>query len=912
MFKLNFKSGIRGTYNVSDNPSFVAEPWSVYPGKHRSNGKLVSVFIFDKTKFESQVNRLCSTSSSTKNPKVIINECYELIKFEVNQLSKLKHPQILTIFEVLEETKTKFLFASEPIVDNLQTVSQKNLDDLSIQKGLLQIAKGLHFLHSYCSIVHLNLQPESVFINNQGDWKLGGFRFLQNLNEISPSERENFYIMNSSYVPFANLNLNFTAPELIIDSTTNLNFANDMWSFGHLIYYLYNDHDLLVNCFDLNSISDYKQEFRKFEMKFYNHKPSELKYLLKNVPEKLYPIFPQLLARYPNDRLTLDHFIECDFFNGSIIKAMWFIDEFSTKSIDEKLMFMQGLLVVDPRTNENLISQFPAPFKSSKLLPLLVDVLVNEFNVLNEKTILDPNTDQLICYSLDIIMDISQSLSQLTFQDKVYDNLFKDDTKKNVSKIATKMLMSSVKVRLTLVEKLSIIQEKTNDKQFIELFKKMLDLVLTSSPKEIQQSEDQKQNQITLQDSFLKYLPNIVANLEFPYIKNTLFPMLCHVFKTTTILSTKLITIDMFENLVEKKIIDKIIITEQLFPIFQNLKSRDKRVVGTVLSFFLRLCKSTHIQLELESMVDTVLPQCLSLAFGCNDCTQLEFKKFMSITNEIQKELIERKLSSLPSTQASTTKFNDKSPPTTFESLLQTQAISDAPKEFPGPQTKTIMQPSRPAGRSPPINKPLQPSSSSSPIFKSNQVSNNEYGQQSSTISSFKPLQNTGSSYKPLQASSVGASKPSQISPISSFKPLQASSVKTSSPSFKPISPVSSFKPIQPTKKQHSPSPNLTLGATSNPTADRLLNTLQSTFDRSQKNNEDEFDDFQSANNSSGGTRSSMKSNNAMKTLPNPPITTNVNYPPGFNSNVILAPKVSSAAHTNQTKKFNSELSDFI
>ena len=58
-------------------------------------------------------------------------------------------------------------------------------------------------------------------------------------------------------------------------------------------------------------------------------------------------------------------------------------------------------------------------------------------------------------------------------------------------------------------------------------------------------------------------------------------------FKTTTILSTKLTTIDTFEGLVDKKIIDKIIVNEQLFPIMKNLKSRDKRIVTKMLNFSL-------------------------------------------------------------------------------------------------------------------------------------------------------------------------------------------------------------------------------------------------------------------------------------------------------------------------------------
>ncbi|EGV63819.1 kinase-like protein, partial [Yamadazyma tenuis ATCC 10573] len=327
MFKSVFKSGIRATYDVSSNASFVNEPWHIYTAKHNTTGKLASVFIFDKAKFESVIHQLCSRISNTKNPKVIINECYELIKYEVGQMAKLKHPQILTIYEVLEETKSKFLFVTESVTDNLMTVDFEKLDELSIQKGLLEVCKGIQFLHNYCSIVHMNLQPSSVFINQQGDWKLTGFRFLQNLNEISPQERESFFLMNNtSSVPFMNLNMNFVAPELVIDRQSKLDFGNDIWSLGCLIYYIYNKGEYLLNCFDQNSISDFKGEFRKFETKFYNHRVSDLKYVLKDIPDQLYGTFPSILARYPSDRINIDQFIDSDYFNGSLIKVMWFVD----------------------------------------------------------------------------------------------------------------------------------------------------------------------------------------------------------------------------------------------------------------------------------------------------------------------------------------------------------------------------------------------------------------------------------------------------------------------------------------------------------------------------------------------------------------------------------------------------------
>lgn len=858
--RLGFGTGIRSIYNVLDNPSFVSEPWAIYPAKHKSNGKLVSVFIFDKSKFEGQISRLYSSSSShAKNPKVVISECYELIKFEVNQLSKLKHPQLLQIFEVLEETKTKFLFASEPVTDNLLTINPKELDSLSIQKGLLQIAKGLQFLHSYGSIIHLNLQPSSVFVNNQGDWKLGGFKFLQNLNEISPLERENFYIMNnSSVVPFANLNLNFTAPELIVDSHTKLDFANDIWSLGQMIFYLYNN-ETLINCFDSNSISDYKQEFRKFEQKFYNHKPSELKYVLKDVPSKLYPIFPQLLARYPHDRLTLDQFMDSEFFNGGIIKAMWFIDEFSTKSLDEKLVFLKGLLDVDPSTNSSLIAEFPPSFKSLKLLPLLIDLLTNELNVLTD--IPDSQTDELISYALSIVLKISETLSNLTFQDKVADVLFKDNSKnKKAPNTFTKLINCSVRTRLTLVENLKIIEEKSKDKQFVSFFKAIIDLVLTVSSKE----KDKVETQIQLQESFLKFVPHIVDKLDFPYIKNTLMPLLAQVFKTTTILSTKLATIDTFESLVDKKIIDKIIANEQLFPIMKNLKSRDKRVVGKVLSFFAKLVTSEHVNLELEATIESVIPQCYSLAFGCNDCSKLEFNAFIRIINSIQKHLVDKKLATLPQTvssNGSTSHGSFDHGKQTFDSLLQTQTIRQSTDETFAPKSK-IMQPTK----------------------KSNPSS---------------PVSSTASKHISPPPSSL--SKPNSSEPIT----------------------------LRPRPKKTTPhTNNLSFGATNaatNATNSRLLNTLNSTFDKKKAspavdNDEDEdFDDFQLAKSIKLPKRKHINWGtevDKMKTLPNTPITQDapatkpvpqiqpqpaVNYPPGFNSNMVLSPKTSTTTTRTTT-----------
>lgn len=668
MFKSVFKTGIRGAYNVSDNASFSTELWSVYPAKHRQNGKLASVFILDKYKLESHVSRLCSQSSNTRNPRAIISEYYEQIKLEISNLTKLKHPQILTVLEVLEETKSKFLFATESVTGNLPTLSLKDETDVGIQKGLLEICKGLEFLHNFCSTIHLNLQPSSVFVNQQGDWKLAGFKFLQNLNEMSAQDKQNYFIMNSSVIEYANHNLNFMAPELVIDDLTErLSTANDVWSLGMMIYYLYNKGEYAINCSDISNVSEYKQEFRKFEHRFYNHRPAELKYLLKDIPTSLYPTMMHLLARFPNDRMSISQFIDSDFFNGSLIKLMWFIDEFTTKSIEEKTVFLDGILGA-----EDILSLLPKTFRNGKLLPLLIKSIQFEVNLLRNNKILDLDTDLYISKMIQVVFNIGKFLLNLSFLDRICDSIMNNKGAKKSESQLTEIAKTSVKVRLSIVSNFDVMSKKLSQKVLVDFVKDIAQLCL-APPEKMQRDVDTQDDQIVLQDMFLRKLSLVAPGFDFPYMKNSLFPLLCHVFKTTTVLSTKLETIKTFDILIEKKAIDQTIVNDQLLPIFEKLKSRDKRIVKEVLNFFVSLQNGSQIDLDLEVSVDKVLNQCFRLVFGCHDCTKRDFEIFMASIEQIQQSIVSKKLDSL--------KPESRRNSANFESLIQNSLLRPTPKE---------------------------------------------------------------------------------------------------------------------------------------------------------------------------------------------------------------------------------------
>lgn len=139
--------------------------------------------------------------------------------------------------EPLEETRSELTFVTETITSSLGTLlaaaagskrdrpgrppgdagsGEVDLDETEIQKGTLQIAKGLAFLHQQAKMVHLNLSPEAILINAkvshkqvyarkpdlmQGDWKLSGLNLITPLNRPDGSPTKYVYPETDSRLP---------------------------------------------------------------------------------------------------------------------------------------------------------------------------------------------------------------------------------------------------------------------------------------------------------------------------------------------------------------------------------------------------------------------------------------------------------------------------------------------------------------------------------------------------------------------------------------------------------------------------------------------------------------------------------------------------------------------------------------
>uniref|UniRef100_A0A8C0RLU6 SCY1 like pseudokinase 2 n=1 Tax=Canis lupus familiaris TaxID=9615 RepID=A0A8C0RLU6_CANLF len=159
------------------------------PSRERGEEE-VAVFVFDKKLID-------------KYQKFEKDQIIDSLKRGVQQLTRLRHPRLLTVQHPLEESRDCLAFCTEPVFASLANVlgnwenlpspvspdiKEYNLYDVETKYGLLQVSEGLSFLHSSVKMVHGNITPENIILNKSGAWKIMGFDFC--VSSTNPSEQE--------------------------------------------------------------------------------------------------------------------------------------------------------------------------------------------------------------------------------------------------------------------------------------------------------------------------------------------------------------------------------------------------------------------------------------------------------------------------------------------------------------------------------------------------------------------------------------------------------------------------------------------------------------------------------------------------------------------------------------------------
>ncbi|KAF5645590.1 SCY1 kinase [Fusarium sp. NRRL 52700] len=626
MFSSAFKSisatNITGNYSISSAPTSTAGPWKIYDAKKKSTGKPYSVFVFDRKSLDSHGSSLGRSGAASF--KKTVEEVVERLKKEASSLAKLRHPNILELVEPVEETRGGGLqFVTESVTASLSSLLQEKddqeraggpggrssryvtedadgtkrrreleIDELEIQKGLLQVSKALEFLHENAGIVHGNLTPDA------SDWKISGLAFAsppEGSDKPTSIQGINLYeVLNMDpRLPKAvQLNLDYSSPDFVVDN--NLNSSADMFSLGLMSVALYNSpHRSPLECH--GSLSTYKRLFSSS-----SSVPSASNNYLSSRPlprELSHDVLPRLITRRPAQRMTAREFQQSEYFDNILVSTIRFLDSFPAKTANEKASFMRGLNKVLP--------SFPKSVMEKKILPALIEELK------------DRDLLSLILQNVFKILDLLPSAKR-AFGEKVRPAL------REIFVVNAKQTQEKDPARdaglMVVLEHISSISSNCSGKEFKD---DMLPVIMAAIECPTH----------SIVDAALRSLPVVLPVLDFSTIKNELFPVIAAVFSKTNSLAIKVRGLRAFvilcggtndngeddglNGLENKKTssssaLDKYTMQEKIVPLIRVIKTKEPAVMMAALNV-LRVVGSVA---DAEFVAMEILPILWSMSLG--------------------------------------------------------------------------------------------------------------------------------------------------------------------------------------------------------------------------------------------------------------------------------------------------------
>lgn len=279
--------------------------WKIYRGYKKSTKQACSIFLLEK----KQLDHLA------KDEKEYI---LDTMKRGITQLTKIRHPNVLTVQHPLEESRESLAFAAESVFSSLSNLLDKDcnnmpqpipkgianykLYDVEIKYGLQQISEGLIFLHNDMKMLHRNVQPECIVVNHIGAWKLFGFEYSLIGPEITYKEYNTY--VNKLNEP----SLKYMAPECHL--IKKISHASDIYSLGVLCFELSrkskSDTSGTLKTKIFNSIKTY-EDYKKFAMSL---KRGDAKLDLSLVDDTLREYVKLMLHHTPEMRPELHDFIK--------------------------------------------------------------------------------------------------------------------------------------------------------------------------------------------------------------------------------------------------------------------------------------------------------------------------------------------------------------------------------------------------------------------------------------------------------------------------------------------------------------------------------------------------------------------------------------------------------------------------
>jgi len=147
------------------------------------------------------------------------------LRQEVDLQKNLSHPHILKIFNHFEDCHTVYivleLCENQSMMELIET--RKTITEYECRYYLQQILNGIGYLHQHF-IIHKNLNPKCILLNDKMHVKINGFHMAKRLGNMTGYKND---VLDTPY---------YMSPELLDRGTCS--YGVDIWAVGCLTYHL--------------------------------------------------------------------------------------------------------------------------------------------------------------------------------------------------------------------------------------------------------------------------------------------------------------------------------------------------------------------------------------------------------------------------------------------------------------------------------------------------------------------------------------------------------------------------------------------------------------------------------------------------------------------------------------------------
>ncbi|XP_061108574.1 SCY1-like protein 2 [Conger conger] len=564
-----------GRHIASSGPGLC---WRIYSGVKNSTKQEVAVFVFEK--------RLIDKYQKFEKDQIV-----DSLKKGVQQLTRLRHPRLLTVQHPLEESRDCLAFCTEPVFASLANVlgqhenlpyplpselSEYKLYDVETKYGLLQISEGLAFLHNGVKMVHGNLCPENIIVNKSGSWKIMGFDF--SISSTNPSDQEPTYSckewdpnMSSLCLP----NPEYLAPEYIL--SVSCETASDMYSLGVVMHAVFSEGKPV---FQVNKQDIFKSFSRQLDQ-LSRLKPG----VLTKIPEEVREHVKMLLSVTPNVRPDADQMTKVPFFDDVGAMTLQYFDSLFQRDNLQKSQFYKGLPKVLPKLPKRVVVH--------RILPALSSEFVNP---------------DMVPFVLPNVLLIAEECTKEEY------------------------------VRLIMPD-LGPVFKQQEPVQILLIFLQKMDLLLTKTPAEdIRNSvlpmvyRALEAPSIQIQELCLNIIPSFANLIDYPSMKNSLVPRIKSACLQTSSLAVRVNSLVCLGKILEY--LDKWFVIDEILPFLLQIPSREPAVLMGILGIY--KCTFSHKKLGIpkEHLAGKTIPHLVSLSID-NNLNLNQFNSFMAVIRDM-------------------------------------------------------------------------------------------------------------------------------------------------------------------------------------------------------------------------------------------------------------------------------------